>query len=1428
MLFRSVYQSGEVIFPEPWDLQANYELTGEGSYTVTLDYNGASPAEVTFYYNKQAPQPANVKVHYVDAATYEAVASDTEKTVYQSGEVVIPEPWDLQANYELTGETSYTVTLDYNGASPAEVTFYYSKQAPQPANVKVHYVDAATYAPVASDTEKTVYQSGDVVIPEPWDLQPNYELTGETSYTVTLDYNGASPAEVTFYYTFNPPATEVPTEVPTEIPTEVPATPAPVEPVTVPVLYLDIVSGMPVATEGSIVCQPGTVTDVYPSPTDLLADYRLSEQSAPMLQVNVDEFGYADVYEAVFYYEYVAPATEMPIQPTEIVISYYSTDAVQIAESTTFLCQPGENTVKPNQPAIGSEWILQSEETVTVILDDNGLTPASVSYYYQQKQPDATPAPMPVTIRYMDKQGNALLPDENRFLPMGDHPITAPQTLDDSYVLEGESTVIVRVSEYGAEPSLVIFRYTKSTTAPKICLVTVKYVNAATGSALFQVQPAVCTEGAENPISVDWQLLTQMGFGHYTLQSADTVSVFVDENGAANPTEVVFAFAEPVLPTQTPEPTAVPTPEVPVNVKVYFRNEQGMDIAPAQEVPCFVGSNTIECAPVNILPDYRLNGESYQTVVLSPDGLLTPEMVVFNFVSTLTPPPATASPFPYQYTPLDKWCYPTGDGINFRSEPATSGGGKTVIRSLKRTELGHITGLVINGDGEEWYMVEVNDTFGFLKTTVTRVLSDQEVAKLFGYTPVPATPSPSPIPEGAAIDRWARTNAKVFFRSSMETGNNNKLGQLKKDTQVWVLKMDSVEGDQWYQVIADGQEGYIMAEFVDLMSQQESDRIQASLASPMPTATPVPTPFVPTAEPTFTPVPTEVPTPAPTATPVPYTGYALTLWQVPLRTGVTDDTILEWLPADSLVYVNGQTYVNGESWSTLRSMESGNYGFIQHNALMLISNEQAQPYLDMITQMQNPTTPEPQQQYGYAMTLGDGVPLRSFADTNAEIMMQLPFAAVASVRGQVFAGGTTWHLVQYNGMWGYVRADQMRMMTDDEVQSYLQSLEKGTPLPTEVPYTPAPITQESLSSYGHVQSNSGKVNLRNAPSTDATRLKLLDNYAFALVMGTETGNDGKTWYKVSQAGTEGYIQGDYFKVLTLSELTLFLQSDEYQNANSQTGNTGSTSGQIQPVEDYNQTIWQNPALMASYEPFNPYATPTIDPERLPTATPVPTAAPQHTGYITPTPLLAPIQGGTTPTPDTSKDGGSVLPWLLLGGVVIGGGGAVYAWSLHQQNERRRQAVRAQQARQAQTRQHQAQQPQMRMVPPAGQQTRSYNPQAPYTPGGNGTPGQATQAFRPQVPQQTGSYTPIRPQAPVNSQSTQAYQPQQNPQATQAFKPQQNPQATQAFKPQQPAAQNTQAFQPQQPAAPQSTAPAEVPAAEGTPTPRRRRSDKYNS
>ena len=486
--------------------------------------------------------------------------------------------------------------------------------------------------------------------------------------------------------------------------------------------------------------------------------------------------------------------------------------------------------------------------------------------------------------------------------------------------------------------------------------------------------------------------------------------------------------------------------------------------------------------------------------------------------------------------------------------------------------------------------------------------------------------------------------------------------------------------------------------------------------------------------------------------------------------------------------------------------------------------------------------------------------MRAFPDTNAEILQLLPIWEVASVRGQQYEGGTAWHVVQYNGMWGFIREDQMRMLGEEETRAYVESLMQGTPTPSPAP-TPEPISQNSLSSYGYVQSTSGRVNLRSAPSTDSNRIRLLDNYAFALVLGT-VNNGSETWYHVSQAGTEGYILGDYFKVLTLGELTTFLQSNEYLNANSNnTANTG-TSSQIQPVEDYNQTVWKNPALTASYEPFNPYVTPTPDPERLPTATPTPSPPPTPTASIAP---IGPLGGVTTPQPATTQQGGSAWPWVLLALAAVGGGGAYYAYTIHRQNERRRQAVRAQQARQARAA---AQQPQMRAAQNNPNPRSPYSAAAPFMPpqGGAPRPAQPGSAFQStgRVSQNTNPYRPIsartngaytaapaparpdagetqafQPQRPIQTngeslrQETRAYQPIQPESASAALERQE----TRAYQPIQPESasaslerQETRAYQPIQSAS-AASAPRMEQAGEASSSasrPRQRRSDRYRN
>ena len=999
---------------------------------------------------------------------------------------------------------------------------------------------------------------------------------------------------------------------------------------------------------------------------------------------------------------------------------------------------------------------------------------------------------MIVKVWYLDQAGQSVASDTEVECAYGDTQVMAtPVDLKADYAAESDAPVTVHVDENGASPAEVRFIYRYEAPVPKVALVGVRYVRPDGES--FYAYSETCQEGVKNTIKLDWSQVDPAW--NYEIASPEEVEVAVDGNGVATPSEVVFQFKN----------------EVNAYVTVRYQDmATGRDIATAQQVLCYVGNNIITAEPNDLEGNYALpeGAEPSRSVTLSRDGVLTPSEVVFQYAYLPTPSPLPATPTPLPYdTAVEGYGYPSGTSVNFRSGPTTEE--NNVIGTVRSSDLARILGQVKNAKGETWYAVEINGQAGYLKDTVLRVLTDAEVAALFNYTLPPtaatATPVPTEIPDGAAIDRWGTTNSSVNFRKTPETINSgknaNKISSLKKNARVWIYSSVTENGEKWYSVRVNGKDGYLMAQYVDMMSQQDSDSVQSSLNTPMATQVPVVTP-TPVATDTPTPAPTEtiIPlTPPPelaTATPVPYRGYALTRGTTALRTGVsmTDDTILETLPAYALVYVSGQTYVDGTPWSSVQSVASGNFGFMLQDVLQTISNEEAKPYLDSLQPpVVETATPVPEQVYGYGMTVGDGVPMRAFPDTNAEILDRLPYGAVANVQGQSFDGGNVWHVVQYNGMWGFIREDQLRILSAEESAAYEQSLQEQmqTPEPIVALPTPEPVTEQSLSSYGHVTSNSGKVNLRAEPSTQSARIRLLDNYAFALVLGSVTNDEG-LWYHVSQAGTEGYIAGNYFKVLSMGELTQFLQSDEYINANNEESGSGNSTTQIQPVEDYNRTVWQNPALTASYEPFNPYLTPTPDPERIVTPAPTIEPTPEPTAQIAP---VDPMLDGT-PVPATTQQGGSAWPWVLLALAAVGGGGAYYAYTIKQKNEKRRQAMRAQQARQ--NRAASAQQPQMRAAsnnPTSAQQNRTgyTGSSAPFMPPQGGAPrpaqrpanGPATGS----VNQGTAAYRPVRPTGTVpqkNGQNPQA--PAQ--QATQAFAPSQVNQAKAAA-----VKQETQVFQP---------------------------------
>lgn len=1482
-----------------------YQLMGEASRVVIVTAEGASETLVTFRYQSlateipteaptmiptqapteipteiptempteiptQAPAQALLTVRYLDLAgnpladaqtffledgTYPVLAlqldgyqlvSDEAVLVNVAGGVAVPaavdfyyQPAQTQAPTESPTEMPTQIPTEAPTEIPTEIPTEAPTQAPTSPDGKEYVTEVCVRywsdegEIVAEDTYQKLVEGENIVTPDPQDLLENFVLMEPYSIVVTVKNGVADQATVVFYYEYQSQPIQVFTPVPSLEPTQAPSAPQ-VVPVTV--TYLNADDGTAVAESTQAACQVGQTTMVSPAIDPELLGLELVSDG--QVAVYVDENGVASPGEVVFLYRLASAGTDA----VQLPVWYYSKDRnVAIASPTTFTCYPGENQVTPNPIDMPAGVYELADDAVKIVtLTENGLSQDHVVFYYQV-------APVQVTVRYVC-DGKEIWASEQVSCPAGSTAITPnTQGLDPDYALSGAETVNVWVDENGADPAEVTFTYTytPSKPAPKVAFVNVDYVGA--DGSVFYNTVATCFENAANRVEVDWNAAAASGYAQIDLQGDAAYDVTVDENGVASPAQITFTFGHAAQATQTPAP-AVEEGLVPV----YYRTREGQDVASRQMVQCQVGNNLVEANPVDLRDGYVLDDESEKYVTLDEAGTATPAEIVFYYKAL---PQATASPLPYTVEPMDGYGYPTGNGTNFRNVPSTSA--SEVLRQVDKSDLAHVSGRLENSQGEEWYLVEFDDQQGFIKGSVLRLLSEEEIAALFHYTLAPTqepTPAPTPIPDGVAIDLWAYTNAgSVGFRKEAKVNNSTLIKRVDKNTKLWVYSSETIDDQKWYNVMVNGREGFILAEYVTLYSREESEQLQAQFASPMPTQEPTPSPtpeMTATPEATATPAPTTAPesaapsptqtaaptqTIAPTATPAAYKGYAITQWQVALRTGVTEDTTIEWLSADSLVYVSAQTYVDGAAWSSVQAMASRNFGFVADEALRYITAEEAQPYLDRLQEPQ-PTataTPAPVQQEGYAMTLGDGVPLRAFPDALGEIYLLIPYGQVAMVRGQAYVNGETWHMVQYNGQWGYVREDQMRMLSQAEAEAYLQS-QQATPIPdvTAAPTT-EPISENSMSSYGHVQSNA-KVNLRAQPSKSAQRLRLLDNNAFALVLGTVTNSEG-TWYHVSQAGTEGYIHGDYFKALTLGELTAFLQSKEYLDANSSSSSTGSNSDQIQPVEDYNKTVWKNPALNVSYEPFNPYATPTPNPEQLPTATATlaPTASPS------PTPELAPV-GIETPAPTEKTGGGSLLP-LVLGLLAVGGlGGGAYYVIKSKENERRREAVRAQQAQRARAaaqpqtqaarnnfasqgqnpaaRQNAAAQPQTqaaRQTPAAGQM-RPYGQQsAPFMPPSASPrpaqPGAAQQAQNQaaRLSQDTNPYRPVTQRqadayrAAQVSGETQRYRPVQPGAAQQA-----DAQATQAYQPvsRTASAQDSpyRPAQPQQPAAPAQT------------------------
>ena len=1121
--------------------------------------------------------------------------------------------------------------------------------------------------------------------------------------------------------------------------------------------------------------------------------------------VSADTLGNASPNPVIFTYAKNETPTPVPV-PTEVEIAviYTGNDGAQLFNETCMV-QVGQSTTLY---AKSFDGYTADETEKTVDVDENGeANPNPVIFTYTKEavtteepvETDAPYVPQEVSVKVLYRAADGSWQQEDTAVCLTGESVPVPAREVEGYIPD-QQEILLSVNENGeATPAEIVFTYTANaaetpagdpTAAPEIRVV-IRYEDSSDYHEIAAAQVSnVLAEGPNN-ISAAPENLEE----GYHIVSEPNVTVDVAK-GVADPAEVVFYYAK----------ASAPAEPVNATVTVYYHDRDGRNIAEPVVVTIEAGTEKPITPDASHVPEgYTPYQAEPVTVKVDANGISSTDSVEFVYDVAVI-----ETPIPMGET-INRFGRTNDKQVKLRSEPSTSGGTKTVLASLNKGTAVWMVKEELNSADESWTSVIYNGQNGYIMSKFLTVMTEAESNQFEQEecsTPVPRDPSAAETPTAAPA--LTEVNVTAYYRftdgRAEETENvsckvNEKStipartypGYTPDYETITVFVDETGKPDQ--EVVFTYTAIPVIPDSINvtvLYQDKQGNEIASSTqncatgkqttiyASAMDGYTPITTQQVVTVDANGTPDQNPVifvysKNAEVTATPAPYAGYALTRSTVALRTEIStkDESIITTLPADTLLLVDAQSIdASGAVWSRGTTLDK-QQGFVPDSALRHINNEEADYYIRQWEDIHNTPTPEvtaePPQQIGYAYTVGDGVYFRSQPDTMSEIFDVIGQKIPLYVMGQFYKDGVAWHIVNYNGRYGYIRADMLRMMSAQETLDYINNLTKGTPTP--VPRsTPQPYDETAMSSYGYVSSSS--VNFRKTASTSGAKIRTLKKYAFCLILGTEEIN-GKTWYRISYNGTTGYVMGDYFKRMTMAEVSRFLTSNEYKqgianNTTTTTDNTGSNVANGGSAEDDTVNRWQNPnsGLTVSYVPFNPFGTVApLQPTETPTASAsaVPTASAMPTASVLPTPeattTIEPIATKDVTYPTDTENTGSSIGWIigvLIAMVCVGGG--VYGYVVYRQNKRRVAQQRAA-AKRAAAQRGAERQPYARTANPQqhqGQSNASVQARRPYAPQQGG---QAPYARTAAQPGSTGS-TYRRPEVTPAPDATQQQSTQQ--------------------------------------------------------------------
>ncbi len=831
--------------------------------------------------------------------------------------------------------------------------------------------------------------------------------------------------------------------------------------------------------------------------------------------------------------------------------------------------------------AEGYSFLHASAESIVV--DENGANPAEVTLTYKKDVIQAQ-----VTVQILDVDGNTIPGYETAQITLGEgtHAVSEVQPADpDGYTYSHASAETIAITSGGADPETIAFYYQRK---PMEAQVTFSFADEE-GNAIAGLESYNVTLGEGVYDTADYAASAP---GGYQYSKASAAQIIVDENGA-RPAEVYFYYAK------LPDSVIIP---------IYHLNADGEKLLEPTALTFSADDfgKTINVSDVlTITPPegYVVASLSSETITIDQRGGVTPDSIQVTYI--VRPIAEADVTFRYQANGKDIADPQTkrlAEGAWDTNEYAIRVDGYELVSASAPA-------VTVGQDGVA-SPAEVIFTYEKLATTANLYV---HYRNSFGEE-LPGSPEIRPLERGTHTitpnAAYAPANHVLSANTPSYTvtvDNNLILSTPSVSFNYYASDLKAAVTVNYY----DTESAAVFAtETLQLApgthtlepntalvaskgNYEKSDYLSNTVVTVDERGSAAPNTIVFYYQP---------------AAYAGYQGYLLVTEQTAIRrTAAAAGEILSLLNKETVLWSGFQYQSGATEWYDAQTQTGESYrGWVDGAHVKKISAEEAQIRIEEANQPE-----EPEQNPGYYITIMNNVPLRKYMDTASQAKY-LNINTVVQVSGQEYDadGSYLWHASTYYDYQnkvkysGYIRDGQLRKMTQEEVDEYLSANDPVTPDTPVDPYDP-----NGPSSYGYVTKD--QVNFRSEPG--GTRIKMLNKYGMALITGTRV-VDGVTWYNVNYAGQVGWIHGDYFHQMTLSEFTSFMGSEAYYQGitnntststgtittKPNTGNTGSaTQGNVSSVEDWNVGAWQNTGVntQTSYQPFNPYATP------VPTATP---------------------------------------------------------------------------------------------------------------------------------------------------------------------------------------------------------------------------------